>query len=138
MSALARLYAAWLRWREARRADRPALPADWQQQLTEALDFNDGFRAVAALVDQWRDVRPGTDNQFEQWLTQAVHGCSCTASRMVIIHDPGTHCGDQQYQEIELDAQDASARAGGCGDDMWLISVAVEAVMNHLRDGRRG
>lgn len=66
----------------------------------------------------------------------AAGGCSCTASRVVVIHDRHTPCGEQQHDHVGLAALDAAARAGACPDDMPLIHVAVTAVLDTLTDSQ--
>lgn len=83
------------------------------------------------------DLLPALGKQvqvFEQWAAQNVvvaddtTGCSCRGHRLVVIHDRGSYCGDDQHDRL-WHAVDGSGAIDA--------TDAVNAVLDALRGDHR-
>lgn len=115
-------------WWRRRRGERPAErdvtgwlgtlrppPADPASPTRVRADLGDATALYLSVLDQRRAA-----------------DCVCTGTRVVVLHDPGTDCGDAQRDAAEITAQNAAARAGSGPDEMPLIQTAAYAVVDHL------
>ncbi len=97
MSAIVRAWTAWLRWREACRTPRPdAVQQAEVDRLTREIDrLRTGWREADQYHQREIAKLRASNREMAQTLA-ARSACSCSGTCVVVIHDTGTYCGDDQ------------------------------------------
>lgn len=81
------------------------LRAARERRRAEDRDIETWLSSLRADPAEQRAAKDAIDRAMQVYavvLDQHVRsGCCCTGGRVVVIHDPGTYCGDEQHERIE-------------------------------------